>query len=408
MKFYTLFIFLLTFNLAAEATIVGQGNVEFGVSRDNEESNAGLGMRYNLGRASATNNTRLTSQMQLGSDRGRSLIATAAHEYQYENSFIDNDLYHDFSFYSPRLNWSSSATHRIEFENRVDDETGDISTNYAEGEEVWSITTGPRLSYIKGRWLDFSSSANLSRQYREPYFTNEVQLNAAIAKSVSKISQLSLASSYLCSEDDNPINDQYCRSEASIGINTRAKEASLTADYGFSDDEKTTTNIYSVNGIFLMNSTSSLGITGYRVVDSIAREEADFDFNVASNVSIKEGRNVQYLYEWSRTRLEVNARRLITHINDNSILSEDLSLFYDFQLSSNLCQGCSFSLDYEYSRFNVDAEQKISSVSINKLNSRRFSSAISFRRTERTKRETYWSLNFLIKYTGIASKISNR
>ncbi len=407
MRFFLLLAFLLT-NANASAAFIGQGDAELGISQDNEDSNIGLGMRYSIDRQSSNSGVRATSRMQLGSDRGRSLVATAAHEYQYENSFIDHDIYHNFDFLSPRFNWASTGSHRTDFENRVNESTGQISTDYAKSDESWSITTGPSFKYIKGRWFDFKSNASFSRQFSSPFFTNEALINMSLAKSVSKVSQFTLTSSYLCAENDNPVVEKFCRSEASLGIDTQAKDYSFSADYGVSDDGETLTSIYSATSGWDLNSTSQLELTAYRVVDSIAREEAEFETGTATIFAVKEGRNAQYLYEWSRTRVEINARRLLSKSEANTSLSEDLSLFYDFQLSSAVCSACSLSLNYEYSRFDLETEQKITSLGIAKRNSRRISSAISFRRTERSQQETFWSINFLITYTGIASKISNR
>lgn len=399
---------LILVQVNVSAAVIGQGNAELGVSRDNEDSNVGLGLNYRLGRRSVSGEVQVASQMQLGSDRGRSLVATAAHEYQYENSFIDNDFYHVFNFINPRFNWQTNAFHRIDFENRVNETSGQVSTDYAKSDESWSMTTGPSFTYIKGRWFDIKSNASFSRQFISPFFTNEAQMNMGLAKSISKVSQLTFTGNYLCTENDNPAVDKYCRNEASLGFNTQAKDYVISAEYGTSDDEDTRTDIYTISSNFDINSTSQLGLTAYRVVDSIAREETEFETGSTSTSAIKEGRNVQYLYEWSRTRLELNARRLLSKTDTNSNLTEDLSLFYDFQLSSAICSACNISLDYEYSRFDLETEQKITSIGIGKRNSRRISSAISFRKTERSQQETFWSINFLITYTGIASKISNR
>lgn len=402
---------LLLISLHSSAVIVGQGNVEIGVSRDNEESNAGMGMSYNMSKLSAESSSNLTSRMQLGTDQGRSLVATSAHEYQYENSYIDNMLYNEFNFLSPRFTWINSASHRLDFENRVIGENERITTDFSKSDDFWSISTGPSFSYSEGRWIDFQTSVTVARQYSAPYYSNEAQFNAIISKSISKISQASLFSRHLCSEDDRPASDNSCRNEFGIGFNTQNKDYILTADYGVSVEQEIRTLIYRLSSSFEINSTSNLDFTAYSVVDSISREKNDFEPNTGSTSAIKEGRNIQYLYEWNRTRLEVNARRLLTKSNFITITSEDASIFYDFKLGSTLCLACSLSLNYEYSRFDNNSIQEITSISLNRNNSRRINSAISFRKTERTERtiqKTYWSINFLIMYTGIANKISNR
>lgn len=406
MKF--LWLFLLLISIKVSAAITGQGSGELGMSRDEDVTNAGLGLRYKLSRSSVNTDAQFNSRMQLGSDRGRSLVATAAHQYQYENSFIDNDIYHSFNFISPRFNWTSSASHSIDFDNRVSETNGEVTTDYSSREESWSITTGPSFTYVKGRWFDFWMNTNVSRQYKQPTFTDETELNLGFAKSINKLSQLTFSMSQRCSQDDDSITEDSCRSEASLGVDTQAKNYSFTFEYGASIEEQSKTDIYSVSGNFDLNSRSKLVLTAYRIVDSIARQESDFEDETSSLAGIKEGRNIQYLYEWSRNRLELNARRLLSKSDNNQSISEDLSIYYDFQLSSVLCSACAFSTAYEYSRFDFEREQKLTSIGVSKRNSKKINSTLSFRRTERSEQETFWSINFLISYTGIASKISNR
>lgn len=401
-------ILLLLFHFNVNAAIVGQGNVELGLSRDKDVTNAGFGARYRLARNAVNSNSQFTSRMQLGSDRGRSLVATAAHQYQYENSFINNDVYHIFNFINPRFNWASSGSHRLDFENRENEATGEVSTDFSTREESWSVTTGPSFNYSKGRWFEFSSGAKFSRQYKQPTFTDETEVDLGLAKSINKLSQLTLSANHTCTQDDNVTTDDSCRSEANLGMDIQANNYALAFEYGASFEDKSKTDVYRLTGDFELNSRSRLGLTAYRVVDSISREESEFDNDTSAITGIREGRNIQYLYEWSRNRLELNARKLLSKTDTNRSISEDLSLFYDFRLSSSLCSACSLSTAYEYSRSDLDREQKITSIGMSKRNSRKINTALSFRQTERSDQETYWSINVLITYTGIASKVSNR
>lgn len=406
MKLFWLFLLLIP--IKTNADIIGQGSGELGISRDEDVTNAGLGMRYKFLRSSVNTGSEFNSRMQLGSDRGRSLVATAAHQYQYENSFIDNDLYHRLNFINPRFNWITAASHSIDFDNKVKETSGEITTNYSSREESWSITTGPSFNYTKGRWFDFWTRANVSRQYKQPTFTDETDLNLGFAKSINKLSQLTFSTSQLCRQDDNSATEDSCRNEVNLGVDTLAKNYSFALEYGASFEDQSKTDVYSLSGNFDLNSRSSLSLSAYRVVDSIANQEAGFENETSSITGIKEGRNTQYLYEWSRNRLELNARRLLSKSDNNQSISEDLSIYYDFQLSFVLCSACALSTTYEYSRFDYEREQKISSIGLSKRNSKKINTTLSFRRTERSEQETYWSINFLISYTGIASKISDR
>lgn len=403
-----LWLFLLLISIKANAAIIGQGSGELGISRDEDVINAGLGLRYKLLRSSINTDAQFDSRIQLGSDRGRSLAATAAHQYQYENSFIDNDIYHSLNFINPRFNWASSASHSIDFNNKTNETSGEVNTDYSDREESWSITTGPSFNYVKGRWFDFSTGANVSRQYKKPTYTDETELNLGLAKSINKLSQITLSASQVCTQDADSATEDSCRSEANLGVDTQAKNHSFIFEYGASFEDQSKTDVYSLSGNFDLNSRSRLVLTAYRVVDSIARQESDFDNEASSITGIKEGRNIQYLYEWSRNRLELNARRLLSKSDNNKTISEDLSIYYDFQLSSVLCSACAFSTTYEYSRFDYEREQKLTTIGVSKRNSKKINTTFSFRRTERSEQETFWSINFLISYTGIASKIYNR
>jgi len=392
-----------------QAATVGSGDVELGISRDNEKTNAGMGMRYTMERSASTHHALLVSKAQIGSDTGRSLVATAAHDYQYPASFIDNALDHSMRVVSPRVSWQSQLSHRLDFDKTTNENIGNkegvINTNYKDTEESWSITTGPTVNYGAGLWFNSLLSAEISRAYALKYFTDESLFSLNLKKSMGHISSLSIITKNICAQTDNPNVDDFCRDELSLGFETNKKNYGFTVEYGQSKENDVFTDIYSVSSFFNLNSSSLLAFTGYRLVDRVGIKD-DFEKNTFS--AIKMGRGARFLYERGRTHLELNARRVTSESDNNSAINEDVSVFYDYRLSSWLCTACRLSLSHEYSKFNLTLDQKISSLGLKKRNSKHLSSEISFRKTERTDQETLWSINYLISYSGIVTKLSER
>ncbi len=405
-------LFISVFSLAlidAHAATVGSGDVELGISRDNKKTDAGIGMRYTMERVASTHHALLVSKAQIGSDSGRSLVATAAHDYQYPTSFIDNALNHSIRIISPRISWQSQLFHRLDFENTVDDNNDNkediINTSYKDTEESWSITTGPTVSYGAGEWFNSLLSAEISRAFALTYFTDESLLSFNLKKSLGHISSFSIIIKKICAQTDNPNIDDFCRDELSLGWETNKKDYGFTLEYGQSKEEGVFTDIYSASSYFNLNSSSLLTFTGYRLVDRVGIKD---DFENTTFSAIKTGRAVNYYYERGRTHLELNARRVIGENDIDSDIKEDLSVFYDYRLSSWLCTACRLSMSLEYSKFDLTFSQKISSIGLKKRNSKHVSSEISFRKTERTDQDTLWSINYLISYSGIITKLSER
>jgi hypothetical protein len=406
------FIFISALSLAlvdVHAATVGSGDVELGISRDNQKTNAGMGMRYTMERKASTHYALLVSKAQIGSDTGRSLVATAAHDYQYPTSFIDNDLNHSIRVISPRVSWLSQLSHRLDFDNTVDGNNDNkedvINTSYKDTEESWSITTGPTVSYGSGLWFNSVLSAEISRAYALTYFTDESLFSLNFKKSIGHISSISMIANNICAKTDNPTIDDFCRDELSLGLETNKKDYGFALEYGQSKEKDIYTDIYSVNSYFNLNSSSSLIFTGYRLVDRVGIKD---DIENTTFSAIKMGRGSRFIHERGRTHIELNARRVNSETDAETVINEDASLFYDYRLSSWLCTACRLSMSYEYSKFNPTLEQKISSIGLKKRNSKHISSEISFRRTERTDQDTLWSINYLISYSGVITKLSER
>ena len=120
MRLIGLFVsFIISIN--AFAGFVGGGQSEFGFSQDNEDNNFGLSARYDLTGDISQQQININTQMQLGSKKGRSLVATAAHDYQYENSYIYNDVQHVYKFPFSGVRWNSQVSKKLNFENEIND-----------------------------------------------------------------------------------------------------------------------------------------------------------------------------------------------------------------------------------------------------------------------------------------------
>ena len=397
---------LVSFDLQAEVT--GRGDLELGVSRDNENTNFGMGMRYNIERNTSLSQTLLASSIQLGSDSGRSLIATAAHEYQYENSFIATDLFHSIRLYSPRVSWRSHVGSLIEFDNTINEGSGEIDTDYTNADESWNFTTGPTFTYEKTGWFNAQLSAEASKQYSNQSYTDETLINAQVGKSITKSSEMVINYNYLCSQTDNIDINKSCRNEVILGLNTNLKNYGYSVEYGKAHDEISETDIYSISGYANLNSTSVFSLSAYRLIDRIGLAEDVLDSNKTTTFTIRRGRLANYYYQAGRTELEVRLRRLITEAEIENIYSDDAAIYYDLKLSSLMCSACRFSSSYEYTRFENANDQNIISLGITKNNSERVSSQVSFRRTQRTDQDIIWSINFLVSFRGTATRLANR
>ncbi len=408
MKSFLIIIGCLLLLSKAHASMVGSGDVELGVSRDNDKANAGMGMRYNVEINTPESQSLITSRLQLGSDSGRSLIATAAHEYQYENSFVDSELNHSIRLFSPRLSWKTYANNRFEFKNEVDEDTGSVDTDYSNAEESWSITTGPTFKYEQGRWFHTQLTTEISKEYSHQTYTDETLVDVKVGKSTSKVSELILNYNYLCRKRDDKLIDDFCRNQVSLAFNSTKSNFGYSLEYGTSRDEDTRTDIYSISNYMNLNSTSVFSLSVYQLIDRIGLADELTTLKDESTISTRQGRLAKYLYNWGRTQLEINARRIKVESELATTISDDAAIYYDFRLSSWLCSACRLSSAYEYSKFDNDNEQNILSIGLKKSNSKSMSSEISFRRTERVDQDILWSINFLISYRSKATRLADR
>lgn len=407
MKHVLLFFLLLP--ITAHAYVVGSGSLDLGISKEDESENYGMAGGYSLNAAGVNYDLSLNSGLQVGSDRGRSVVATAAHDYQYEQSFVQHYGSHVYRFPSPYVSWLSHFSHRTEFEQESNSTGSDTDTDFENSDVNWTVSVGPRLSFAKGKWLAFETQAFLSRRSKAGEESNELDLWAGVAKSISAFSVISLGAGRVCSKDEAPAAKEECRDEYKGSMETTKKYVNLVLEGGVSKQDSTTTNIYSASLVYELNSAATINLKAFRSVKKISDlTEVELNENLSNQSTIQKGESLNYRYEWGRTSFELKARTYDTEYAGESSETKDAAAFYSYQLSSTTCLSCMVEMGYEYSDYGNDKEQTIESFTIKKNHSRRFSSAISFRKTVVKPEIDLWSVSLLLSYNGLSTKLGMR
>ena len=158
-------LFLLFLPTCAHGYVTGDGGVELGVSGGINSHNYGVSTNYGLNSIEPSFRTSLLSKVQLGSDEGRSLVATAAQEYQYESSFVRTDIDNSIHFIYPGLLWQSRLSHNLEFEQESDTTNSERRTDFSKSTANWSVSTGPSFTYNRGKWLSYTVGLTLSQAF---------------------------------------------------------------------------------------------------------------------------------------------------------------------------------------------------------------------------------------------------
>lgn len=401
-------LFLLLLPVHVSANINGNGNVELGLSKDKNKHNFGMAADYYVGSSGSSSQTGFSSNFQIGSDEGRSLVATAAHEYQYEQSFIRTGLANELHFYHPGLIWNSQLSHSLDFKQSVDGVTEDSDTDFSNSEKTWSITTGPAFEYNRSEWLNYRTQFQASKLNVSGDESTEGNLSFGIGKSITHTSSSYLDVSKVCTKYSDNTLEVDCREEARVSIVVSGSQSTLHAEAGISQQGTTKTNIYTMRLYQPLNSYSTISLESQKSIDTIS-EFGQFNNSGVLNFSsaIKESDSISYIYEWGRKRFELKARQLTT-TSDESVKTKDAALFYAYQLGSKLCSGCQVGMSYEYSDYGSGVKQSIRSLSLVKSHSRRISSTISFRETAISNEFNTWSINLLLSIKDLVANLRAR
>lgn len=406
---FRLAITLFFIPLYVDASIQGNGNIDLGVSKDKEYQNFGIAANYNLEASGPNTSTGFSSNLQVGSDEGRSLVATAAHEYQYEQSFIRSEIDNNLRFYHPGLNWRTNFSHSLEFQKKVDESSGRSDTDFDHPETSWSVTTGPSFEYIKSDWLNYRTEVQASKLNASGDESHEGVLSIGIGKSITHTTSSYLDLSKVCTQYGNKTLKDECREEARLSVSVRSIRASLYAEAGVSQQGTATTNVYTLRLHQPINSYSTFSIESTKSIDTISEiDEYDISSTDLFSSAIKEGESITYVYEWGRKQFSLKARQLTTTASNESIKTKDAAAYYGYQLGSRLCFACQVGVSYEYSDYGDDNTQSIRGISLIKNHSRRVSSSISLRETTITNEFNTWSINFLLSIKSLIANLRTR
>lgn len=394
------------------AYMTGEGSIDLGVSHEEEQQNFGLASTYQFSHSNSWMSTYLYNKTQLGSDKGRSLVATAAHEYQYEQSFVNSELGNEFNFYYPGLSWESHLSQNIEFDQAEDtslleNNEGDF-TDFNQRTINWTATTGPSFVYDRSKWVGFRTDIDLSKAKSFDEESTEQSINISITKPITSFTKSAVDLSRICTEYTNPNLEDNCRKELSLSFLSEKKFNKFRMDVGISSQNDVTTDLYLLNIDHRINSYSSMLIESQKLIETIS----DFDQlsgieTLSFRAAVKKTDSILYVYEWGRKRFEFRIRKQETVGDEYEFFTQDGAMYYSYQLGSSLCRACKIGLSYEYINYDDQEEQSIKNIALIKNHTSKLSSSISFRRTQ-VEEVDAWSLNLLLSYKGSVTKLGKR
>jgi hypothetical protein len=387
----------------SKAYVVANGRVELGIAQEEQETNFGIGANYKLSSVENNYAYTLNSNMQVGSDEGRSLIATSAHNYQYESSYIKNYVSLNFPISKGYISWGNQFYQSIEFE-KDNDEYGAISTDYEDNQVSWTFTSGPIFTVKRSKWISYKAGLELSRQYTAGDISSEYQIYTEVNKSLSHISNVTLRHSYVCTEKIS-----LCRQSIISSFEIKKKISKLKINFGVSKKVNNDKKIYRFDYVHTLNSTSKFQFLTYQSFDSISNiTDIELENSRVAKTSKKNAMSLNYFYEWGRKNIGIKARELKSSDDGITLKSKNSMSYYEYQLGSQLCRACTIGMSYEYANFGNSITKKISGITIKKNNNRHLSSSIIFSRTKLSNSLDLWSLNFLLSYSGSALKMGQR
>jgi hypothetical protein len=400
---------LLLIPIFAHGYVAGGGEVELGLSKDKEDHNFGLSVNYGLESKTSNSQSSLLTKIQLGSDEGRSLVATSAHEYQYEQSFIQTEIDNSIQFYYPGLSLNSRFAHSLEFQKESDSPEADSSTNYNNPLSNWAISIGPSFSYDRSKWFAYRTALTVSKAVRGDDNSLEGNATIGLGKRLSPLTDAYFDISNVCTSYGNTTQEDACRNELRLSLSSNRSNADIQLEVGVSEQEDIKTNLYLFRVENQINSYSKINFEIQKSIESITElsnivSSGDIAFTSAE----KESQSIVYVYDWGRKKVEVKARSYQTTVSDITVATKDSSIFYTYQLGSRVCIACDVGVSYEYSDYGDDRNQIIKSIEINKVHGRKLSSSISFRRTQIQSELDTWSVNLLLSYKGLLTKLGKR
>ena len=411
MRYLVLLSIIISSNALGYAT--GEGSVDLGISQEDEKKNIGLATNYQLTHSNSWMTTYLHNKTQLGSDRGRSLVATAAHEYQYEQSFIQSEISNLFNFYYPGLTWQNNLSQNIEFDqlevDNLDNEDDTGSTDFSERNINWTLSSGPSFVYERSQWVNVNTSVIFSKANSFDEKSSEQNINIRISKPLTSFTKSEFDFNRICTQYNNSTLNNSCREEITLSFSSEKKFSKFKVNIGLSSQDDVETDLYLVNIDHRINSYSSIQIESQKIIEKISDIDQLEGFeSIAFESAVKRTDSMSYVYEWGRKRFEFRVRQQETIGKDYSFYTKDGAAYYAYQLGSNLCKSCKIGLSYEYLKYDERAEQKIKTIALTKNHSSKISSSIGFRRTQIGQDLDAWSINLLLSFKGSITKLGKR
>lgn len=404
-------VLLILYSSSTSAYIIGSGELTVGLSKDQKEDNLGVDGSYQLTSNAPLYRGFLSSQFQLGSDKGRSTVATAVHDYNYEQSFIQNYGGLVISTFSPNLKWQNQFSQRVEFEEIASDPNdpeSDIDTDFTSPKHSYSITTGPVLSLIKSKRIGLNTSLLYSNQINEDDKSSEVNFYLSGSKAISKFSSLLLNYNHTCNKTNNINIQEGCIDETTLSLKTIKKDVSLLFEYGLSSGKEQNVNIYEIDLSYKTSTNSTLDLTLNKSIGKIS-DINDIELGGSStNSSVSESATLNFRKNFGRSNIDLRARALEVDSGGVVTKSKDANIFYIYSLGSRVCRTCQMETGYEYSEVDENDITRKLSLTLKRNNTRRISTAIGFFKTETSDDIDLWSLNILISYNGLFLKYGDR
>jgi len=409
MRLITLLVCSL-YSLGVFGSLVGGGNLTLGASKDQDAENFGVAGRYDINLLGAKQYAHFSSQFQLGSDKGRSSVATLIHDYQYEQSYLQSYGILQQQFFSPAASWNTTVSSRQEFKNETDDATGETRTDFNDKDHNWGITTGPSFTIDRNWPISVQVSALLSKQSVTEIESDDREVTIDFQKDISKFSQMAISGLRTCTDYKDAENEDSCRNELTAYISSKKKYSQYKIEYGVANQNDTETEIYEVTLEHELNSAASIQVLAYQSIYRLNQQESDqLDLTTTGYNSVQKGESLQYLYEWGRHKLDMRFRQVESSINGASpIEAMNTSFFYGVKTSSRLCRSCELELGYEKSKFESGDKLEKGSLSVKKNHSKRIRTAMSVNNTKQEDNVDVWSVSFFLTYTGKLSKLGTR
>ena len=405
-----LLFFLIVLANISHGGVVGGGDVTLGLSKDQDVENIGLAGSYRINFLGVNQSAFIGSQFQLGSDRGRSSVATLVHDYQYEQSYLQTHGSLGHQFISPALNWLFYFTNRQEFKNATDEQTNETKTDFGRKDNNWSISTGPSLNIDRNWPINFMARSIISKQKVSDINSEELEISIEANKSITKFTSSALAVLRTCVDYDSPGNEDTCRDELTGIIQSKKKSSEYKIEYGLAEQNDSKTEIYEVTFDYELNTATNISIIAYQSIYNINEAtNSTLGFVSSEYNSIQRGESFYYQYDRGRQALDLKYRRIKSTINEaEPIQSKSISAFYSLKTSSRFCRACEITVGHEFSQFESGDELNKQSLSISKSHSKRISTALSVDHTKQSNDLDVWSISVFLTYTGRLSKLGTR